>query len=771
MRPARGASCYRWVSSDALLLSLCMGASLTYARSMSLSVTSMATALQTLTGIAPQAQVRRDIDSTLHSETLSCAGHTSTQLLLCDGIRLDMNQALGAYGLPRGDNGAVFLYDRALMRPGASVPVVPEPDFPLACDDPAPVSDGDPASMAADTAAASAGCPSSLEFYMRRFGSHAACARALQVAGFARYKYASATVAELHVSSLALEAARQTVAHHRETSAQSHAAWETDVAAALDDVDRQTCELDASLQACKRTPLHSAVALRLGVGSGASLADVMPIDSLVACASSCTADSHALRSKLFDLNAAHAYAQSYAEELLVQPHACDLDVLRVRCEQACDLVETLARVAATFDGDAITAQRLAADAPKGPPALSAADAAAALMAVHGRHVLRLLPQARTASSQLRQLAEACLAAKRGLAMAMTTQLYAVQQVQTNLSSLRTRRAALTSATQCLAENCRPLSSCALAPSAYAAALAEAARRRASALAFAASAAQAAERLGAARSDEQAARDAWTSAASGVLPPRLLTAMGLDLPPPMCEVSVKANDSGACPLAEMLPDELRRMAIAALEASQMTSSGRLQGRMSGTSSVHSSSGVPSPRRRTSSIGAMIIAAITRRSSADAVPPPSASTSQQPSSMLSALLAGSSTSAGRSGPSGLQGDLSASGRSLSASWRGMPTTGGSRPPSPSPSQSQSLEVLQLRADLATAVAALTAMAAGHVPGPDLAHNTSSTSTLQAALFAKDAVCDALRTQLDALTLRSRQLEEALAKRGDDEAQTET
>jgi hypothetical protein len=103
--------------------------------------------------------------------------------------------------------------------------------------------------------------------------------------------------------------------------------------------------------------------------------------------------------------------------------------------------------------------------------------------------------------------------------------------------------------------------------------------------------------------------------------------------------------------------------------------------------------------------------------------------------------------------------------------MPTTGGSRPPSPSPSQSQSLEVLQLRADLATAVAALTAMAAGHVPGPDLAHNTSSTSTLQAALFAKDAVCDALRTQLDALTLRSRQLEEALAKRGDDEAQTET
>lgn len=213
---------------------------------------------------------------------------------------------------------------------------------------------------------------------------------------------------------------------------------------------------------------------------------------------------------------------------------------------------------------------------------------------------------------------------------------------------------------------------------------------------------------------------------------------------------------------------------------MTSSGRLQGRTSGTSSVHSSSGIPSPRRRTSSIGAMITAAITRRSSADAVPPPSASTSQHPSSMLSALLAGSSTSAGRSGPSGLQGDLSASSRSLSVSWRGMPTTGGSRPPSPSPSQSQSLEVLQLRADLATAVAALTAMAAGHVPGPDLAacasligsaHSTSSTSTLQAALSAKDAVCDALRTQLDALTLRSRQLEEAFAKRGDDEAQTET
>jgi hypothetical protein len=417
---------------------------------------------------------------------------------------------------------------------------------------------------------------------------------------------------QVHIQALAIDAARETLAQHCESSGRSHTAWQAQVTSALEESLAAVASLELAIQLCARTPLHAAVAARLSDGGPpASLADVLPVDRLRRVASACAADVDALRAKVHEVDATHAAVQREAAQLLAQRSECDLEGLTQRCEDAQALVEALQSASCTADGDAATARRLAADAPRGPPALSGADAAAALMPMHARHVLRMLPTARSAHSELLHLSDACLAAARCLSHAVCTQLAAVAALQSSMSGLRNRRSACIEAARALETAIGELEAVRNAPAAYAAAVVEAMRRKTSCAAFVGACTEAAERLGSIRSVEQAARDAFRSSASAgsVLPARLLTALGLDAAMPSVEVSVRGAD-GPLQQLDITPEELRRSSLSAQEEALA------QGNVPRAS----------PRR---SVGAAISAALARRSSG-------ASTS-----LLSALVGASSS----------------------------------------------------------------------------------------------------------------------------------
>ena len=589
-----------------------------------------------------------------------------------------------------------------------------------------PLADDDTREDPVDADSVTTGVPASLAFYVARFDAHAACTRALLAAGAACHAYSATTCSQIHIQALAIDAARETLAQHCESSGKSHASWQAQVTSALEESHAAVAGLECAIVLCSRTPLHAAVAARMGdSGAPASLADALHIDRLRRVAAACAADVDALRAKVHEVDATHAAVQREAAQLLGQRSECDLEELTQRCEDARALVEALQSASSTADGDAATARRLAADAPRGPPALSAADAAAALMPMHARHVLRMLPTARSAHAELVHLSDACLAAARCLAHAVCTQLAAVAALQSSMSGLRNRRSACIEAARGLETATAELIAVRNAPAAYASAVAEAMRRKAASAAFVGASSAAAERLGSIRSAEQAARDAFRSAASGsVLPARLLTALGLDAAVASVEVTVRGAD-GPLQQLDITAQELRRLS---LDAQEGALSRAMHASQQGQHMPRSS-----PRR---GVGAAISAALTRRASGASA------------SLLSAFMGASSSEdvsqrTPRGGP-GSSADGAAQPSLLASS-----TSSSSTP----------LELLQLRADLATAVAALAAVAAGQAArGPDI-QSASAAMALQEACAAKDAVCDALRAQVAALTRRTSQLEAAL------------
>ena len=602
-----------------------------------------------------------------------------------------------------------------------------------------PLADDDTRETAVDAASVAKGFPASLQLYTARFDAHAASSRALLAAGAAHHAFSASMVSKVHVQALAIDAARETLAQHGESSAKSHAAWQAQVTSALEEAHAAVAGLEHAIQLCARTPLHAAVAARLGesgagaAGAPASLADVLPVDRLRRIASACASDVDALRVKVHEVDATHAAVQREAAQLLAQRSQCDLEALTQRCEDAQALVEALQSTAATADGDAATARRLTADAPRGPPALSAADAAAALMPMHARHVLRMLPTARSAHAELRHLSDACLSAATCLSHAVCTQLASVAALQSTLRGLRNRRSACIEAARALATATIELSAVRNAPAAYAAALAEAMRRKAACAAFVGAASAAAERLGAIRSSEQAARDAFRSASGTALPARLLSALGLDVAAMSVEVTVRGAD-GPLQQLDITAEELRRLSLDAQE-------GALARGMQAQGNVPRSS-----PRRASGMGASFTAALTRRASGASA------------SLLSAFMGASSEDVSQRTPRAGPGQGTDSGAAMTASSASIATASIATVSLP-------MELLQLRADLATAVAALAAVAAGQTAqGADMSMRTAGVA-LQEACAAKDAVCDALRAQVESLTQRTVQLEAALAGRRDD------
>lgn len=376
------------------------------------------------------------------------------------------------------------------------------------------------------------------------------------------------------VTAAAVDAARDTLSAHLEAGRRQQGSWLRSVTERLNSLSSAAAEFEHAWDAAAHTPLLPSLAARMqarGVGAGGgspsthaasvpsppptSLADALPRERLRRAAASVASSTEALAAKAAEAERFFEGVCSDAAALFTAGPDADVDGLEARVAGGEKHLAALCGAAATVEGDSASVARLLQDcAPQphpAPDAWSPADAVAAAAGLHGNHP-PLLGVVGAAGAALRLIPECAATTRAALLSSASSQLRAVASVQSALSGLRDRRAALTEAVRAVAAEAAPLAQLRAAPAAYAAALAEVGRRRAAVASFAACAHAAAESLAALRAGEEAARDA-ASPATSALPPSLRTLLGLDAPPPLCELTLRGCETALAALVDGAAD--------------------------------------------------------------------------------------------------------------------------------------------------------------------------------------------------------------------------
>ncbi len=137
-------------------------------------------------------------------------------------------------------------------------------------------------------------------------------------------------LSELHVTALAVDAARETLVTHAAGSQKAHAAWSASLRGTVDAVSAACASFDANWEACARTTLHGSIASRLGLQPGGSLADALPRERLRRAHAAAAQGGDALRAKAAELDAALAAVTRDADALFAEGPGCDLAALEAR---------------------------------------------------------------------------------------------------------------------------------------------------------------------------------------------------------------------------------------------------------------------------------------------------------------------------------------------------------------------------------------------------------------------------------------------------------
>lgn len=291
----------------------------------------------------------------------------------------------------------------------------------------------------------------------------------------------------------------------------------------------------------------------------ARLADLLDVPALRALAAECARSHRRFAARVAGLDALHAALRVDVEALFMRAPSVDLEALTRRLEEAGGLAEEQRGAAQALAADAARAEAVlaaaAAGAEAGPPA-ALGDAVSMLEAMHEAHVAGVLPRSAACGAAVAAFARECCAAKNALGGDALRALRTVAAQQSKIREMREALAPFPAALDRQDADVARLLAVRRLPAAYRHCLAECARRAAFGEKYAAFASDLAERMGRFRHKEAAVRAKFRRHVEGLLPGEMLGAMGLDQPPPHCQVSVPGDER-----ARLLPvgaDDLRRL---------------------------------------------------------------------------------------------------------------------------------------------------------------------------------------------------------------------
>lgn len=293
-----------------------------------------------------------------------------------------------------------------------------------------------------------------------------------------------------------------------------------------------------------------------------TLAGFIDVQSLSQLAAESRKSHRRFAARVVELQSMHKELQSEVEALFMRAPSVDLSELSHGLEAAHLAAQEqeaaaqamqagLQRAEAAMERGVLVSEGV----PQSTGYSAIQDSIAALEAIHEAHTTDMQPRIAACAEVIEAFAAKCVSSRNAFVKDAVTILRAISSQQNRIRSMRE---ALTPFADALERQDarmeqllmpRKLATC------YKHALAECARRSAFADKFAAFAADLAEKMGKFREKELSVRSNFRHHVKGILPGELLSAMGLDAPPPHCEVNVSGNDKEQ--LWDVKLDDLKR----------------------------------------------------------------------------------------------------------------------------------------------------------------------------------------------------------------------
>jgi hypothetical protein len=309
------------------------------------------------------------------------------------------------------------------------------------------------------------------------------------------------------------------------------------------------------------TPLHPAAQSE----GRRMLVDLVPRERLREWANNCRVAREQFAVKVADLEAIFAALRSEVESLFMTAPSVDLDELGKRMEEAHGQLDVEASIMQCLEKDFNGVRRLVEEtvrqmASQRADAICPPDACAAMEAMVTSHVGDLVPQIRRCDAQLTAFMRNCAECKSQMTCDVYQQLRQISAMQSRIRDMRNKLAVFQEVAAKQGELFAELCLVSRVPNAYRACLAEVVRRRAFAELFANQATQLAERMAQLREKEMGRQEAFKSHVERYIPGDLQRALGLSLPPPLCEVNIPAQERAlpdvSMPDVQAIPKESR-----------------------------------------------------------------------------------------------------------------------------------------------------------------------------------------------------------------------
>ena len=304
------------------------------------------------------------------------------------------------------------------------------------------------------------------------------------------------------------------------------------------------------------------------------LLDCVPEERVRRWAADCRRSHEQFTAKVRDLGGLFAALQRTTEELFMTGPDVDIAALEGELERAQGRLAEQAAVIQCLDKDLETVGCLVEDAvadlagaPMSASRVDPLSACAALDPMNELHVASHLPAVKAVDEEVVALHRHCAACKSAMAHCVHRQLQSISALQSKIRDMRNKQAAFKEVGQRQEAAFRELRIARRIPRVYRACLAEVARRGVHAELFSGQARQLAERMARSREREVARREAFARSHERYLPSDVVASLGLQAPPPQCEVTVKEGGSdlggeGVPPLVHVTEDDLRQIATEA-----------------------------------------------------------------------------------------------------------------------------------------------------------------------------------------------------------------
>jgi len=502
------------------------------------------------------------------------------QILMFNGSRLDPSSTLSQYQLPTSQQHDIFLYSKALIRPGAPPP-------PLE-----PISSSSSSLPSSIPSVLSSSHASITTYTTTIFNQHVQTATTILLAIDTALSECNRLLGEQEVQAMSADAATNNAESHYSFVSSFYSTFMGRFSTLQDDMVDLVRRFDADLAFLQSTELHpDLVVLGVENQNQAStrssmvntrwrrLVDLVDVDKLKAAEEVARQTGHHLGPKISTLQSLFDNLCSDMEALFMSSPSVDLAALSGAVDHGREVREAVEGALQALKADAIRAESLLSSSSDNSMNNIDMDSRVALEAMYESHITAALPQIIAAYKTTTALLHRCIKSKNTLSLDVQCQLQTISSQQSRIKELKDRLTAYSNVLDRQEVAIRELKAARATAGAYKQCLAECVRRAAFAEKYSLSAARLAENMGKFREKEEAMRkvfmdrvginindNAKNTDNKGGVPLELLEHMGLLYPPPHCQVTIPSSSSvvggreGSSSLLHVTLDDVHRFVL-------------------------------------------------------------------------------------------------------------------------------------------------------------------------------------------------------------------